>query len=140
MEAVCKRLLVRARPGPRGTCIVTVPLCFLSQAVPQPTSTDVLPLGLWRGQDIQSEQSHKSYRPLTILLFRWQRFVGQQLPSGVLAKFGSGSQTLLGGAASGRVGNLHAEPTAHNAKYIWYKQYPQPILQTTYCASSTQSF
>ncbi|KAK9805000.1 hypothetical protein WJX73_010519 [Symbiochloris irregularis] len=34
------------------------------------------------GQQITSDQSHKSYRPLTVLSFRLQRFLGQFLPRG----------------------------------------------------------
>lgn len=37
-----------------------------------------------RGQDLKSEMSHKSYRPLTVLSFRLQRIVGQALFGGVL--------------------------------------------------------
>ena len=35
-----------------------------------------------RGQNIRSDQSHKSYRPLTILSFRLQRIAGQYFPAG----------------------------------------------------------
>jgi len=41
-------------------------------------------LAVRRGTRIWNEQSHKSYRPLTVLAFRLQRILGQRLFDGAL--------------------------------------------------------
>ncbi len=38
--------------------------------------------GLFRGQQIRSDQSHKSYRPVTILSLRLVNWAGKLLPNG----------------------------------------------------------
>jgi len=38
-----------------------------------------------RGTRIWNEQSHKSYRPLTVLAFRLQRILGQRLFDGAVS-------------------------------------------------------